>query len=104
MAARQHEIRGGEMAGVLEGVRVLDMGRYIAGPLCGALLGDLGAEVIRIERVGGGEDRTQFPCSDDTGANFLAYNRNKLGMTLDPGSAQGREVIKRLIASADMLV
>jgi crotonobetainyl-CoA:carnitine CoA-transferase CaiB-like acyl-CoA transferase len=92
------------MAGVLEGVRVLDMGRYIAGPLCGALLGDLGAEVIRIERVGGGEDRTQFPTSADSGANFLAYNRNKLGMTLDPASSQGREVMKRLIKSADMMV
>ena len=60
------------MAGVLEGVRVLDMGRYIAGPLCSALLGDLGAEVIRIERVGGGEDRTQFPTGGDSGANYGA--------------------------------
>jgi crotonobetainyl-CoA:carnitine CoA-transferase CaiB-like acyl-CoA transferase len=92
------------MAGVLDGVRVLDMGRYIAGPMCGALLGDLGAEVIRIERVGGGEDRTQFPTSDDSGGNFLAYNRNKLGMTLNPASPEGREVMKRLIASADVLV
>jgi crotonobetainyl-CoA:carnitine CoA-transferase CaiB-like acyl-CoA transferase len=88
----------------LDGVRVLDMGRYIAGPLCGALLGDLGAEVIRIERVGGGEDRTQFPTSDDTGANFLAYNRNKLGMTLDPASAQGRQIMRQLVQSADILV
>src|SRR4051812_40810263 len=92
------------MAGVLDGVRVLDMGRYIAGPLCGALLGDLGAEVIRIERVGGGEDRTQYPTSDDSGANFLAYNRNKLGITLNPASPQGREVMKRLIQSADIMV
>jgi crotonobetainyl-CoA:carnitine CoA-transferase CaiB-like acyl-CoA transferase len=92
------------MAGVLEGVRVLDMGRYIAGPLCSALLGDLGAEVIRIERVGGGEDRTQFPTGADSGANFLAFNRNKLGMTLDPASEQGREVMRRLVKSADMLV
>ena len=45
------------MAGVLDGIRVLDFGRYIAGPFCAALLGDLGAEVIRIERIGGGEDR-----------------------------------------------
>jgi crotonobetainyl-CoA:carnitine CoA-transferase CaiB-like acyl-CoA transferase len=92
------------MAGVLDGVRVLDMGRYIAGPLCSALLGDLGAEVIRIERVGGGEDRTQFPTSADSGANFLAFNRNKLGMTLDPASPQGREVMRRLVKSADVLV
>lgn len=92
------------MPGVLDGVRVLDMGRYIAGPLCSAMLGDHGAEVIRIERIGGGEDRTQYPTSEDSGANFLAYNRNKLGMTLNPGSPEGREIMKRLIASADMLV
>src|SRR5215211_4060517 len=90
---------GGIMAGVLEGVRVLDMGRYIAGPLCSALLGDLGAEVIRIERVGGGEDRTQFPTGPDSGANFLAFNRNKLGITLDPASPPGREVMRRLVKS-----
>jgi crotonobetainyl-CoA:carnitine CoA-transferase CaiB-like acyl-CoA transferase len=49
------------VAGVLDGVRVLDFGRYIAGPFCAALLGDLGAEVIRIERIGGGEDRGMIP-------------------------------------------
>ncbi len=49
------------MAGVLDGIRVLDFGRYIAGPFCAALLGDLGAEVIRIERIGGGEDRSFIP-------------------------------------------
>jgi crotonobetainyl-CoA:carnitine CoA-transferase CaiB-like acyl-CoA transferase len=92
------------MAGVLDGVRVLDMGRYIAGPMCGALLGDLGAEVIRIERVGGGEDRTQLPTGPDSGGNFLAYNRNKLGITLNPASPKGREVMRRLIDSADVLV
>ena len=47
--------------GVLDGIRVLDFGRYIAGPFCAALLGDLGAEVIRIERIGGGEDRSFIP-------------------------------------------
>ena len=49
------------MAGVLDGVRVLDFGRYIAGPYCACLLGDLGAEVIRVERIGGGEDRFLLP-------------------------------------------
>ena len=45
------------MAGVLDGIRVIDFGRYIAGPWCAALLGDFGADVIRVEKVGGGEDR-----------------------------------------------
>ena len=49
------------MSGVLDGIRVLDFGRYIAGPFCAALLADLGAEVIRIERLGGGEDRPFIP-------------------------------------------
>src|SRR3954470_8396394 len=81
------------MPGVLDGIRVLDFGRYIAGPFCAALLGDLGAEVIRIERIGGGEDRGLIPVGAGPneskaggGAMFLAMNRNKLGMTLDPGS------------------
>jgi crotonobetainyl-CoA:carnitine CoA-transferase CaiB-like acyl-CoA transferase len=94
------------MAGVLEGVRVLDLGRYIAGPLCGALLADLGAEVIRIERVGGGEDRAQYPLSDeaDAGAAFLAFNRNKKSLTLNPGSDRGREVMRKLVATADIVL
>jgi crotonobetainyl-CoA:carnitine CoA-transferase CaiB-like acyl-CoA transferase len=94
------------MAGVLDGIRVLDFGRYIAGPWCAALLGDFGAEVIRIERIGGGEDRAVLPLSetDQSGAMFLQVNRNKRGMTLDPASGKGREVVRRLVATADVVV
>jgi crotonobetainyl-CoA:carnitine CoA-transferase CaiB-like acyl-CoA transferase len=95
------------VVGVLDGIRVLDFGRYIAGPFCAALLGDLGAEVIRIERIGGGEDRGMIPVgvgADAGGAMFLAMNRNKFGMTLDPASPKGREVVRRLVASADVVV
>ncbi len=100
------------MSGVLDGIRVLDFGRYIAGPFCAALLGDLGAEVIRIERIGGGEDRGLIPVDAGPpnepmgggGAMFLAMNRNKLGMTLDPASPKGREIAKKLIATADIVV
>lgn len=95
------------MAGVLDGIRVLDFGRYIAGPFCAALLGDLGAEVIRIERLGGGEDRGMIPVGageDGGGAMFLAMNRNKLGMTLDPAAPRGREIVKKLVATADVVV
>jgi crotonobetainyl-CoA:carnitine CoA-transferase CaiB-like acyl-CoA transferase len=94
------------MAGVLDGIRVLDLGRFIAGPMCGSLLGDLGAEVIRIERVGGGEDRATLPLGEeaDAGASYLAFNRNKKSLTLDPASPRGREVMRRLVATADIVV
>ena len=95
------------MPGVLDGIRVLDFGRYIAGPFCAALLADLGAEVIRIERIGGGEDRGLIPVGAGTeggGAMFLAMNRNKLGMTLDPASPKGREITRKLVATADVVV
>jgi len=91
--------------GVLAGVRVLDFGRYIAGPYCAALLADLGADVIRIERRGGGEDRWVAPVGDDdVGAMFLVMNRNKRAMTLDPSSADGREVVRKLVVTADVVV
>jgi crotonobetainyl-CoA:carnitine CoA-transferase CaiB-like acyl-CoA transferase len=94
-------------SGVLDGIRVLDFGRYIAGPFCAALLGDLGAEVIRIERLGGGEDRGMIPVGageDGGGAMFIAMNRNKLGMTLDPAAPAGREIVRKLVATADVVV
>ena len=91
--------------GVLDGTRVVDFGRYIAGPYCGALLADLGAEVIRVERVEGGEDRWVTPVtSDGVGAMYLQCNRGKRGMTLDVGTPEGREVVARLIRTADVVI
>lgn len=93
------------MSGVLEGVRVLDFGRYIAGPFCGTMLGDLGAEVIRIEKLEGSEDRWVTPVVDGgEGAMFLQMGRNKLGMTLNPVKPAGREVVKKLVAVADVVI
>src|SRR3984893_13860128 len=85
--------------GVLEGIRVLDFGRYIAGPFCVALLADFGAAVFRIAQLGGGEDRPFIPVgagAEGGGAMYLAMNRNKLGMTLDPAAPKGREIVKKL--------
>ena len=93
------------MGHVLDGIRVVDFGRYIAGPYCAALLADLGADVIRIERRDGGEDRWVAPVGEDgVGAMYLVMNRNKRAMTLDPASPRGREVVKRLVATADVVV
>ncbi|MBO6667173.1 CoA transferase [Parvibaculum sp.] len=104
-------MRGQESGGILEGVRVLDFGRYIAGPYCAALLGDLGAEVIRIERRDGSEDRFVQPIVPEAGpgeggegAMFLQMNRNKRGLTLDPMTETGRGIVRRLAATADVVV
>src|SRR5262252_4405201 len=94
-----------DLAGVLTGVRVLDFGRYIAGPYCAALLADLGADVIRIERLDGGEDRWVAPVGDDgVGAMYVVMNRNKRGITLDPSAPEGRQIVQRLVATADVVV
>lgn len=93
------------MKKILEGIRVLDFGRYIAGPYCATLLGDLGAEVIRIEKVDGSEDRFLSPVTErGDGALFLQLARNKLGMTLNPMKPEGRDVVRRLVATADVVV
>jgi crotonobetainyl-CoA:carnitine CoA-transferase CaiB-like acyl-CoA transferase len=93
------------MSKVLEGVRVLDFGRYIAGPFCAALLADMGAEVIRIERIEGGEDRFTSPVAEDgSGAAYLQMGRNKLGMTLNPIKPEGKEVVARLVKTADVVI
>ena len=94
------------MPGVLDGIRVLDFGRYIAGPWCAALLGDLGAEVIRVEKVDGGEDRFNYEMSEQPGSGsmFMQCNRNKKGVTLNPTKPEGREIQGKLIATADVVI
>ena len=98
------------MARPLEGIRVIDFGRYIAGPFCGALLADFGAEVIRVEKRDGREDRTLVSLGETPegapreGAMFLQMNRNKKSLTLDPGSEAGRDVMRRLIKSSDVVI
>lgn len=93
------------VAGVLDGIRVLDFGRYVAGPYCATLLADFGADVIRVERRGGSEDRGIAPVTDEgEGALFLQINRNKRSITLDPRKAEAREILDRLVASADVVV
>ncbi len=93
------------MPGILEGIRVLDFGRYIAGPFAATMLGDMGAEVIRIERREGSEDRFIAPVGPSgEGAMFLGINRNKKGMTLDPMSAKGQEIAHSLVATSDVVV
>jgi len=93
------------MSALLEGIRVLDFGRYIAGPYCAALLAEYGAEVIRIEKREGSEDRFVAPVgSGGEGSLFLQMNRNKLSLTVDPMATEGREIVHKLVRTADVVV
>jgi glutaryl-CoA transferase len=92
---------------MLNGIRVLDLTRVLAGPLCTMILGDLGADIIKVERPGtGDETRSWGPPFDDAGlsAYYLSVNRNKLSIALDLESAVDREVMTRLAGEADVVV
>jgi crotonobetainyl-CoA:carnitine CoA-transferase CaiB-like acyl-CoA transferase len=89
----------------LEGIRVVDLSRVLAGPFCGMLLSDLGADIIKVEDTAtGDESRTWPPHKDGESAAFLVINRNKRDITLDLKSSEGVEVVRRLAAKADVLI
>jgi crotonobetainyl-CoA:carnitine CoA-transferase CaiB-like acyl-CoA transferase len=93
------------MVGPLEGIRVIDFGRFIAGPYCAMLLADFGADVIRVERRDGGEDRKVGPVTESgEGGLFFNCNRNKRGFTLDLGHPLAPEVVRQLVFTADIVV
>jgi len=90
----------------LEGIKVLDLTRVLAGPFCTMILADMGAEVIKIEQPGRGDDTREFgpPFQKGESAYFLSINRNKKSITLDIKSDNGREIIRRLVQRSDILV
>lgn len=90
----------------LESIRVLDLSRVLAGPYCTMLLGDLGADVIKVERPGAGDDTRQWgpPFAGGESAYYLCCNRNKRGITLNLKSPEGRQLAARLAEQADVLV
>lgn len=93
------------MQGPLTGIRVIDFGRFIAGPYCGMLLADMGADVVRVDRRQGSEDRYTGPVtSGGEGGAFLSLNRNKRSLTLDTSKPQSAEIIRRLAKTADVVV
>ncbi|MDE3074190.1 MAG: CoA transferase [Chloroflexota bacterium] len=94
------------MAGALQGMRVVELCHFLAGPLCSMLLGDMGAEVIKIEPPGRGDlyRYTGTVYVNGESSNFLSANRNKLGLTLDLRDERGREVLLRLVDGADVLI
>jgi glutaryl-CoA transferase len=94
------------MAGPLSGTRVVDLTRALAGPYCTLLLGDMGADVIKIELPGSGDETRQWgpPFVAGESSYFMSVNRNKRSVTLDLKSAAGQAALKRLASSADVLV
>jgi crotonobetainyl-CoA:carnitine CoA-transferase CaiB-like acyl-CoA transferase len=94
------------MNGPLDGVRVLELCQVMAGPTCGMLLADLGADVVKVEKLPGGDDTRSYdkPQVNGESAAFLAMNRNKRSIALDLKRPEGQAVIKRMVADADVLV
>jgi crotonobetainyl-CoA:carnitine CoA-transferase CaiB-like acyl-CoA transferase len=93
------------MRGALEGLKVLDLTKVLAGPLCTMILGDMGADIIKVEPPGGDETRGWGPPHAGTeAAYYLGVNRNKRGIALDLAKAEGREILDHLIRRSDVLV
>jgi crotonobetainyl-CoA:carnitine CoA-transferase CaiB-like acyl-CoA transferase len=92
-------------AGPLDGVRVLDLSRFIAGPYCAMLLGDMGADVIKVEPPGRGENSRAFaPFVEGESLYTMVFNRNKRSLTLDLRAEAGKSLLRELLAKADVLV
>src|SRR5436189_2994066 len=89
----------------LDGLRVIDLTRVVAGPFCTMMLGDMGAEVLKIEEPQHGDDsRAWAPYIHGWGSFYLALNRSKKSVALDLKSAQGAEALTRLVETADVLI
>jgi crotonobetainyl-CoA:carnitine CoA-transferase CaiB-like acyl-CoA transferase len=92
--------------GPLSGLKVIDLSHVMAGPACTMLLADMGADVVKVEKIPGGDDAHRMvpPVIGDESAAFLIMNRNKRGMAVDLKQEAGREVLRRILEGADVLV
>ncbi len=95
---------GDDTQGPLSGIRVLDLSRFIAGPLCAQILGDFGAEVVKIERPGGEDSRHHGPYHRGESVYMMLYHRNKYDATLDTRHPRAPAILTRLIEWADVVV
>ncbi len=95
-----------ERHGPLKGARVIELAHIMAGPVCGMMLADMGADVIKVEKVPGGDDTRQMlpPDIDGESAAFMMMNRNKRGIAVNLKDEQGKEVLRRLLADADVVI
>ena len=95
-----------EPGGPLSGVKVIELAHIMAGPTCGLMLADMGADVIKVEKVPGGDDSRRFlpPDIDGESAAFMMMNRNKRGIAVNLKEDGGKEVLKRLLKTADVVI
>jgi crotonobetainyl-CoA:carnitine CoA-transferase CaiB-like acyl-CoA transferase len=91
-------------AGPLHGLRVLDLSRFIAGPFCAQMLGDMGADVIKVERPGGEDARHHAPFYKGESVYTMVFNRNKRGMTLSTRHPEAKNILEKLVRQSDVLV
>lgn len=94
------------MTGALENIKVLDLSRVLAGPYCTMILGDMGAEIIKVEGPGGSDETRKWgpPFQDGVSAYYLCANRNKQSITIDLKSAEGIKVAKKLVRESDVVI
>lgn len=94
------------MTGALANIKILDLSRVLAGPYCTMIMGDLGAEVIKVEAPGGSDETRRWgpPFKEEVSAYYLSANRNKKAITLDLKSEAGVEIIKKLVQESDVII
>jgi len=95
-----------KLPGALHGIKIIDLTRVLAGPFCTMILGDLGAEIIKVESINNGDETRGWgpPFVEGESAYYLCANRNKKGITLNLKSEQGKEILKKLVSEADVVV
>lgn len=95
-----------QRTGPLVGMRVLDLSHVMAGPVCGLMLADMGADVIKVENIKGGDDTRDMvpPVINGESGSFMMMNRNKRGIALDLKAEAGKEILKKLVKTADVLI
>ncbi|MBT5369576.1 MAG: CoA transferase, partial [Nitrospinaceae bacterium] len=94
------------MAGALEGIKVLDLTRILSGPYCTMMLGDMGADVIKVENPNGGDDTRGWgpPFLNGVSTYYISVNRNKKSLTLNLKAQKGKEILAALIRQSDVVV
>jgi Predicted acyl-CoA transferases/carnitine dehydratase len=97
---------GKTAGGPLAGTKVVELAHIMAGPVCGLMLADMGADVVKVEKIPGGDDSRRMvpPTIDGESAAYMMMNRNKRGLALDLKTAEGKDVLQRLIAGADVVI